>query len=885
MDPSPMISSQYAQSGLTSAEVHKRLLKFGHNEIKTKREFTALKIFFAQFSSFLIIILIISGSISIYLGETIDGLAIFAIVLINSIIGFLQEYKAENAVRSLQKLVVPTAVVIRDNQQKIIPLTELVPDDIVILSEGEKIPADLEVIEAFSLSVDESILTGESLPANKKARQGDSLGLANKSLRQQTQYSKQNSRPSMLFKGTLITTGRAKAKVIATGMSTEFGKIVNLLSKDEKTGSPLTLQLDDLGKKVGLIILALIAILFGLGTIRGISGIDMLMTSVALGVSAIPEGMPIIVTLTLAMGVQILARKQAIVRKMNSIETLGATTLICSDKTGTLTLNEMTVKKVFTDFEEKDIPGLGYAIKEKVKLNSDNQKKLLEICENCNNSFVDGNIIGDPTEICLKILTRKANYVKTYKELDEKTFTSERKMMSSLHKIGKTKEIMAKGAFEVILKKSNRILINGKVVKLSKTHIKKIQETAENYSKEALRVLAFAYKDHKGKFEEEDFIFVGLIAMLDPPRKTVKESIELALKAGIQIKIITGDNPITATAIGNQIGLKVTKTATGEDIDKLNDQQLQKLIYETQIFARTKPEHKYRIVDILKRNNEVVAVTGDGVNDAPALKHADVGIAMGIKGTEATKEVADIVLKDDNFTTIVNTIKEGRRIYNNILAFIKYMLSANFSTILIVGIVTTAGYPLPILPLQILWINIATDALPALALGQSPASKNIMEQKPRHKNENIFKKFLAFIIVALVFQVIVNVILYFYGLNQDSILGINTKDLDIASYTRTMIFTQTVLFEILFAFVCKEEKSVTFKSLLANKSLIGATLISFILQILMIYTPVMQEIFKTTALSLNDWLILFLCAGTAFLVPKTTDIVRKIFAHGKAISK
>lgn len=845
-----------ANYGLSYTQAHQNLLKYGPNEIPTKKDYTTLRILLSQFSSFLIIILIIAGSISIFLKETNDGLAIFAIVIINTIIGFIQEYKAENAVNALKKMVIPIATVIRDGQELQIEARELVPDDIIILQEGEKIPADIKIIEAFSLRVDESVLTGESLPVNKKNTKG---------------------KQGLLFKGTLLAAGRAIGKVVSTGSKTEFGKIVNLVAKEERDRSPLTIQIDTLSKKIGIVVLILISILFILGSIRGISILNMLMTSVAIGVSAIPEGLPIIITLTLALGTQILARKQAIVRKMNAIETLGATTVICSDKTGTLTMNEMTATVVNTGFKEIKIPGIGYSFDEGIKLSTPEQKKLLEICENCNNSFIGKNMIGDPTEIALKILTRKAQFIKQYKELDENTFTSERKMMSSLHIVKDHKEIMAKGAYEEILKRCSYILLNGKIEKLEPSHRNKIKEFAEKYSKKALRVLAFAYKKYKNTFDEKDLIFVGLVGMLDPPREAVKSSIEIAKNAGIKIKIITGDNPITASSIAEKIGLKNSKVITGDEIDLLNDSELKKVIYETDIFARTKPQHKYRIVDLLKREGEIVSVTGDGINDAPALKHADVGIAMGIKGTDATKEVADIVLKDDNFVTIVNTIKEGRRIYQNILSFMKYMLSTNFDDILIVGLITVAGFPLPLLPLQILWINIATDALPALALGRSPADKKIMEDKPHPKNENILKKFSSSIIIVLIIQIIINFAIYIYGLSIDKSLSIDSYDLDINSHARTMVFTQIVLFEIFFAFICKETKKFKLSSIGSNKHLLIAVAISFVLQLAVIHIPFMQNIFKTTALSPFEWLIVGLGACTTLLVPKIETLAKKLF--------
>lgn len=852
-----MTSKTLAKKGLTNPQVASLLRKHGYNEFPHKQEFTALKIILSQFTSFLIIILIVAGGISFFLHETIDAIAIFAIVLINAIIGFIQEYKAENAVKALSKMVVPKTIVIRNGKEKEVPIRELVPGDIVKLSEGDKIPADMELLEAFSLKIDEAVLTGESVPANKNHKGKD--------------------REKIAFKGTIVTTGRAIGRVTSTGIHTEFGKIVDLVSKTSKTRSPLTIQLDKLGKRLGIIILILITILFGLGYLREISLIEMFMTSVALGVSAIPEGLPIIVTLTLAMGVRALAQKKAIVRKMNAVETLGATTIICSDKTGTLTLNEMTVKKICTNFEEVEIPGQGYKWnKDKIKLTTPEQKKLLEICENCNNSYVEkDNTLGDPTEIALKVLARKANYVKVFKELDENVFTSERKMMSSLHKVSKEKQVMAKGAFEEIIKHSTHILKDGKVKKITPADKGKYRKIANKYAQEALRVLGFAYKIQNKGFTESKLIFVGLTAMEDPPRSTVKLSIEIAQKAHIQIKIITGDNAITAKAVGEQIGLKVTNVVTGDQIDKMSDRELAKVLKKTQIFARTKPQHKYRLVDLLKRSRNVVAVTGDGVNDAPALKHADVGIAMGIKGTEATKEVADIVLKDDNFTTIVNTIKEGRRIYHNILSFIKYMLSANFDTIMAVGVLTILGFPLPILPLQILWINIATDALPALALGSSPAPEGIMEEKPHPKQESIFKKFFLFIAVAALLQTIVNLAIYFYGVSLDTKAAIDIFDLSVASHARTLVFTQIVMFELFFVFVCKEEKSLKLKSLLTNHKLIGAVLLSFGLQLMMLYAPFMQTVFKTMPLTGIEWALVVLFASTAFLVPTVTKYIRR----------
>ncbi len=839
-----MKSSLYLEKGLSTAEVKSRLAKFGYNEIIIKKHFQWLKILASQFGSLLIVILIITGIISIFLKEYTNSMAIFGVVLINALIGFIQEYKAENAVASLKKMVISRTIVLRDGKKTEIPSRELVPDDIVLLSEGDKIPADMEIIESFSLQVDESALTGESATTQKSA--------------------KGKNKENLLFKGTIITSGRCAAKVTATGKNTSFDKIVKLVSKAEKSDSPLNLQLNNLGKKLAILIVSISLIIFIIGFIREISVVEMFMTSVALGVSAIPEGMPIIVTLTLAMGVQILSAKNAIVRKMNSIETLGATTVICSDKTGTLTLNEMTVTGIYTNFEDRKIEGVGYNATEKFQIRNLNEKRLIEIAENCNNAFVEKNPLGDPTEIALKILALKSGKTASHKKLDEQTFSSERKMMSTLHSVEGKKEIFAKGAFEEIIKRCDRIMINGKIRKITTLDRKKLAAQNKNYATDALRVLAIAFKDWTGIFDEEKLVFVGLVAMLDPPRDTVAESIRIAIEAGIMIKIITGDNPFTARAIAEKIGLKTVRVTTGEEIDKMSDSELKKRIYETDVFARTSPIHKYRIVNILKRNKEIVAVTGDGVNDAPALRHADVGIAMGIKGTEATKEVADIVLKDDNFSTIVATIEEGRRIYKNILAFIKYMISVNFDTIVIVGLLTIFGHPMPLIPLQILWINIATDALPALALGNSPGETGSMTEKPRPKEENIIKKFKGFIISTIVVTTIATSISYFYGLTFHDI-----------EHARTMVFTEIVLFELLFAFVCQSEKKLNFKTIFTNHSLVLAVIISLILQLIMVYTPFMQKIFETTPLDPYEWIVLLLLASTAFLVPGIKNIINK----------
>ncbi|MDX9970641.1 MAG: cation-transporting P-type ATPase [Candidatus Gracilibacteria bacterium] len=847
------------QKGLSKKEVSRLKEKYGLNEIPKKKEYRAFKIFLNQVSSWLIIILFLAGLTSFLMGERLDAYAILSIVAINAIIGFIQEYKAEKAIESLKKLVISTATVIRDGTQIQINSKDLVPGDIVILQEGEKIQADMEMLESFSLSVDESILTGESETVQKKI--GEEI-----------------------FKGTLITSGRGIAMVKSIGEKTEFGKIIKFLGKETDNTTPLSIQLESLGKKLGLLIISIIAVLLILGLFRGIDFSNMFFIAISLGVSAIPEGLPIIVTLTLALSVQSLARKNAIVRKMKAIEGLGATTVICSDKTGTLTLNEMTLEKIYTNFEEFSVKGVGYETRPLQKKPASLPQKLIEIATNCNNAFLGKNLIGDPTEIALKVMAIKFGEKNEIEKLDEIAFTSERKMMSTLHQMKKGKEVFAKGAFEEIIKRCKYILVNGEIKKITKPEINRLKEHVEKYSRQALRTLALAYKPFDKEYSEDNLIFTGLTALKDPPRKSAKKSLQIALNAGIKIKIITGDHALTAKSIGEQLGLKNLNIVTGDELDGLSDIRLLELIKKTQIFARTKPEHKFRIVNLLKKDGEIVAVTGDGVNDAPALKHADVGIAMGIKGSEATKEVADIILRDDNFSTIVKTIEEGRRIYKNILSFIKFLLSANFDSLSTVAVLTILNLPLPLLPLQILWINLATDGLPALALGTtSRKDENIMKEPPHPKKENILGKFISFILTAAILQTIINLLIYFYGKHLDFINNINTADLTLPSFARTMVFTQIILFELVFVFICKEEKKITIKTFTSDKKILLAVFVSLILNLTIIYTPIFQNIFKTKALGLSEWIIIILGSLSALIVPFIDKIFKNLY--GKFFKK
>ncbi len=841
------------KKGLTTSEVELLFKEYGPNKIEVKKQNTILKMLLSQFTSLIIIILFICSIIFLFMGDTIEFVLVLIIIVINGLIGFFQEYKADRAVESLKKMLVKTAMVLRDGEKQEINTEELVPGDIVFIYEGDKVPADLKIIENYSLVVDESVLNGESVPVTKE-------------------------KGEQLFSGTTIASGKGLAVVEKIGINTEFGKIVNLVSKDQEIKTHLSEEIDKLSKILIYVLLISFVILFVLGLLRGEKILAIFLISVSLAISAIPEGLPIVMTLTLARGVQLMSKKNAIVKKLSSIEALGATTIICSDKTGTLTLNEMNVERLHTVDYEKVILSSGYLTDTLEKIDNKGAHKLLDIANNCNNSVIDKNIYGDPTEIALKVLAKKAQITNEYKFIDEIPFSSQRKLMSTIHEISGEYEMFSKGAFGEIIKRCDRILEAGKVRKITEKDISKFQQLEERYASDALRVLGFSYrplKDFKDK-KEEKMIFVGIVGMMDPPRPDIKEALEIARKAGIITKIITGDNPITAKAIAEKIGFKNPVAVTTDIFDSLDDKTATELIYKTDIFARAKPEHKYRIVELLQKAGEVVAVTGDGVNDAPALKKADIGLAMGIKGTEATKEVADVVLKDDNYSSIISAIREGRRIYDNILLFVKYMLAVNFDLLLTVALLTIINFPIPLLALQILWINLVTDSLPAIALGRKPAAKDIMLRKPNKNKGSVFKSFTTFIIVALIVKIVGEIILFSYGISVDNMLGNNPFDISHPSYARTLLLTGIVVFELIFALFCNSEGSIHPKKLFSNVFLIGSIALVLLLQLFLIYNPFMQEAFKTVALSLKDWLMVFVFAISSVVIIPVTNFFEKI---------
>lgn len=850
-----------SENGLSEQEAKLRLEKFGFNEIKERKKISPLKIFFRQFKSFLIGILLVAAIVSLFLNEMLDASVIFAILMMNAFLGFFQEYRAEKAIEALKKLMVQKVKVVRDGEQKEIDSKELVPGDVIILEEGEGIPADCRLIESFSLAVDESSLTGESTPVEKQIEQIQDLPLAERS--------------NMLFMGTFVARGRGKAVVVQTGMNTEVGKIVKEIEEAEEA-TPLQKKLDKFGKLLGALVLIICFFVFIMGYLEDLNVIDDFFIAVALAVSAVPEGLPAVVTVALALGVSRMAKKNALVRKLSAVETLGCTTVIAADKTGTMTLNEMCVKKIWCAGNIFEVSGKGFEPKgefflegKKIDVEEYEPLKLLikagVYCNHSSIEFKDGRwrVVGDPTEGSLVVLGRKAGLMKKEEPEFEIPFSSERKLMTTVYKDGESYIAFTKGAPEKVLAASSYLQDKDNKKRMSEEEKMRINSQMEEMAKQGFRVLALAYKkvrEIKDSEIEKNLIFLGFVGMIDPPRPEVKQAIENCKEAGIKVIMITGDHKLTALAVAKEIGLierDSEEVLTGEELDKMSQEELEEKVEKTAIYARVSPQHKSRIVKVLKKKGHVVAVTGDGVNDAPALKKADIGVAMGIKGTDVAKEASEMVLLDDNFATIVSAVEEGRGIYDNIRKFVRFLLCVNFDEIFLITFAIVFGYPLPLLPLQILWLNLVTDGFPALALANDPYEKDLMKRKPRNPKSDILQGMLLFILVASVVNFLVGTIVFLWGIGSGYEIG----------KVRTMVFSIAVFFELFFVFNCRSEnKSVFKKGLLDNKKLLLAVLISFVLQLMVIYLPFFQQIFKTVALEPKEMLIVLAMSSLAFLV-------------------
>lgn len=863
--------------GLSQKEAEKLLQKYGPNELAQTKKISPLVLFLGQFKDFIVMVLFAATLVSFFLGEIADAVAIVTIIIMNGILGFIQEYRTEKSLEALKKMSAPNATVLRDGTQKFIPAREIVPGDIIILEAGNIVPSDCILYEASNIQVNESILTGESIPVEKKA----SINPQNSNVQKE----------SLIFMGTTVITGRAKALVKETGMQTEMGKIARMIEGVEEEATPLQKRLNQIGKQLVLISLGVCALIVVAGILHGETIFNMLLSGISLAVAAIPEGLPAIVTVSLAIGVQRMLKRNALIRRLPAVETLGCTNIICSDKTGTLTENKMTVKKILVDNTYLDVTGNGYDIIGKFTANNSAVnmsshapfKMLMTIGALCNNAeYEDKKVSGDPTEIAILIASKKAGIdVKNWSEysrIDEIPFDSDRKRMSTICK-NRNDEIylFVKGAPDKVLGLCSQKLDKSGVSVLSDFQKKEIIRANEDMADQALRVLAFAYKklasiprNLQSADLEKNLVLVGLEGMIDPPRPEAIEAAKSCYKAGIKPAMITGDHKNTAVAVAKELRLKVGENSvlTGDEIESMNDKELFEKVRNISIFARVTPKHKLRIVQAFKKHNNIVAMTGDGVNDAPALKEANIGVAMGQCGTDVAKESSAMILLDDNFATIVAAIKEGRIIYDNIRKFIRYLLACNLSEILIMASAAFMGLPLPLIPIQILWINLVTDGLPALALGVDPPDNDIMTRPPRKSNESIFSRGLGTQIVFSGFLIGISSIAAFTA----SML-LTGGDLGKA---RTVVFATIIIAELLYSFESRSEyKSVFEEGFFKNPYLVFANLSSFALMLLVMHNSFLSSIFETKPLSANDWLIILGFGAFEFVVNNVNKLVNR----------
>ncbi len=875
-------SLKTSHEGLSANEAAQRLEKHGFNEIEDKKKTTVLQIFVRQFTSFIILILFAAIAVSLLIGEKLDALVIAVIVMMNGILGFVQEYNAEKAIEALRKLAALKAKVNRDGVETELDSRELVPGDIILLETGDKVPADARLVELVRFEVDESSLTGESIPVKKGLDpiESDVLAIEQK---------------NMVFMGTIISGGHAKAVVVNTGMSTEIGKIAEMVQEVGEKLTPLQIKLKEFGKWLGFVTIGICGFVFLIGVLREyltagmIDGVFlnlMFLTAVSLAVAAIPEGLPAIVTMSLALGVQRMAKRNALIRQLPAVETLGCTNVICSDKTGTLTKNEMTVREIYANNQLINVSGEGYVLEGEFTgettqiVGMDNFELLLKIGVLCNDARLSRGeaglkIFGDPTEGALIVSAAKAGLNKEkleaeYPRVDELPFDSDRKCMTTVHKINGETVAYVKGAPDMVIDKCRYVWLNGKIIELTAEQKNNILQVNGRLAEKARRMLGFAYKpltegtDVSIKEVERDLIFVGLQGMIDPPRPEVKDALVKCKKAGIKTVMITGDHKSTALAIAQELGLfhDYDMALTGEELDKLSDDEFSKIVEDVVVYARVSPHHKSRILHALKEKGHVVAMTGDGVNDAPALKKSDIGVAMGITGTDVAKEASDMILTDDNFTSIVNAVEEGRGIYNTIKSFIQYTLSSNLGEILVIFIAILIGMPLPLIAIQILWVNLLTDGLPGLALGLDPFDKDIMKKKPRRRDEEMVSKDMIHNILIVGVVMCIGVLFMFthYGAE----IGMNLADLEsVAPKAQSVAFTTLIMFQL---FNVLTYKAKNFRlNVRVNKFLVASVIISVLMQFAVLYTP-LNTAFKTVPLDWLDWLKIIAISSTLFII-------------------
>lgn len=883
-------------TGLSLDEIKQRQQQFGVNELTEMKRVSPLTLFVNQFKDFMILVLFIAVVISGLLGEYVDAITIMAIIVINGILGFVQEFRAEKSLYALKQLAAPTAQVVRAGKTQHVPTRELVPGDIVLLQSGDRIPADIRLLEVHSFYVEEAALTGESAPVAKhiNAIKDEAIPLGDQR--------------NLCFKGTAVTQGRARGVVIRTGMSTEMGKIADLLQKTEVMETPLQKRLDHLGRLLIVIALALTLLVVVAGIWHGQPVYLMFLAGVTLAVAAIPEGLPAIVTIALALGVQRMIKRKAIVRKLPSVETLGCASVICSDKTGTLTQNKMTVTDIWTGGKWLTVTGNGYDPHgdilhggRRVQLRGEQAlRRCLQISVLCNNAELyhdktvrkvkkkseaheEWKITGDPTEGALLTLGAKVGMTAhamagLYERKLEFPFESQRKRMSVVVEHQGGRLICVKGAPDVLLDHCSYALWEGKIVPLTQTIKLKIMAANDQMAQSALRVIGLAYREckreealQKASEVEEKLVFAGLAGMIDPPRKEVRSAIMTCRRAGIKTVMITGDHRVTAEAIAEQLGLKPEHalTLTGQQLEAMTDDQLDGKVEDTYVYARVSPQHKLRIVKSLQRKGHVVAMTGDGVNDAPAIKAADIGIAMGITGSDVSKEASSLILSDDNFATIVAAIEEGRSIYENIRKFIRYLLASNVGEILTMFIAMLLGMPLPLVPIQILWVNLVTDGLPAMALGVDSAERDLMLQKPRSAKENIFARRLGWKIISRGVLIGVCTLLAFW-------IALRTGPFDSAlalTKAQTVAFATLVMAQLIHVFDCRSSRSIFHRNILENRYLVIAVISSLLLLLAVLYIEPLQPIFKTMGLSFRDWALVLVFAGIPTFVMGIGSVV------------
>jgi len=923
-------------NGLNTEEAKRRLSEYGYNELKEKKRRTALQMLLEEFKDVFILLLIVATIFSVIIGyyESIgtqqgfletytDAITIGVIVILVAVAGFIQEYRAEKALEALKKLTAPKARVMRDGKEVIIPAREIVPGDLLVLESGDTVPADARIIDSVELKADEAVLTGESTPVKKDVSQ----------IKVEAPIA---DRKNMLFMATHTIYGRGKAVVTSTGMVTEFGKIAELVQTAEEEETPLQKKLDRFAKKIAKVVLVLALIIFALEVfaeevhITGITGLiratlDAFMTSISLAISVVPEGLPAIVTITLALGAREFARRNAIIRRLSSAESLGATTIICSDKTGTLTRGEMTVRRIYNSGKIIEVTGVGYEPKGEFHGSGSLSPKddkglslLLTVGALCNNAILQNDngtwrIMGDPTEGALIVTAVKAGFEraeleKRYTRVGEVPFTSERKRMTTVHQTPEGEQIaFMKGAPEIVLERCALILENGKEKKLTNVKRKEILETNEKLASDALRLLGMAYKklssnlkEFDEKSVENDLVFVGLEGMIDPPREEAIEANKKCLDAGIKAVMITGDHKLTAIAVAKEIEImkEDSLVLTGTELDKMNDEEFEKIVENVAVYARVSPEHKLRIVKALKKKGHIVAMTGDGVNDAPAIKSADVGVAMGISGTDVTREASDMILTDDNFATIVKAVEEGRVIYDNVRKYARFLISCNFDEVLVIGtFAILAGlsgasgdllFPLPLLPAMLLWINLVTDGAPAVSLATDPPDEDVMKRKPRKPGEGILQGMGAFIVASFLLQSIGTIFVFCaeYYLFPAHPWGwpngpfIEENRLLTLNEARTTAFVQAAMFELFVVWNCRSEKRSVWqmgRGAFKNKFFVIAEIVSITTTLGITYIPVTASMFHLVPLSPLDLAYVLGVASWGFLVLPELFMRKKVW--------